>query len=97
MSTPLPQDPALSTPLQIPLIYGVDAVHGLGVEAEAATELGCDVFIAGCHKWLLGPRGTGIVWAHPRAHGAISPTIPSFTVPPARRGGRAPRGTTRVR
>ena len=23
----------------------------------------CDVFVAGTHKWLGGPRGTGIVWS----------------------------------
>jgi selenocysteine lyase/cysteine desulfurase len=38
--------------------------------------LGCDFLAAGTHKWLAGPRGTGIVWgrAWPRVHA----TIPSF-------------------
>jgi selenocysteine lyase/cysteine desulfurase len=43
------------------------------------TELGCDFFVAGCHKWLFGPRGTGFVWGKPAAWPAANPTIPSFT------------------
>jgi isopenicillin-N epimerase len=57
----------------------VDGVHALGVENMTVTDLGADFLIAGCHKWLIGPRGTGIVWGHPRAWPAASPTIPSFS------------------
>jgi selenocysteine lyase/cysteine desulfurase len=56
----------------------VDGVHALGAEAFAVDELGCDVFVAGCHKWLWGPRGTGLVWAKPAAWSRLSPVIPSF-------------------
>ncbi len=54
----------------------VDGVHGLGVEDFAIPELGCDVFIAGCHKWLFGPRGTGLVWGSTRAWKNTIPIIP---------------------
>jgi selenocysteine lyase/cysteine desulfurase len=57
----------------------VDGVHALGVESESVSDMGADFLVAGCHKWLFGPRGTGIVWGHPRAWPAASPTIPSFT------------------
>lgn len=56
----------------------VDGVHGFGVEAEGMAELGCDFFAAGGHKWLFGPRGTGILWGHPAAWARTLPTIPSF-------------------
>jgi selenocysteine lyase/cysteine desulfurase len=59
----------------------VDGVHGLGVEEAAAASLGCDFFVAGCHKWLFGPRGTGLVWGAPRAWAQASPTIPTFSDP----------------
>jgi isopenicillin-N epimerase len=59
-------------------LLAVDGVHGLGVENATVADLGCDIFIAGCHKWLFGPRGTGIVWATPHAWGATTATIPSF-------------------
>lgn len=56
----------------------VDGVHGLGVEDVRLDDLGCDFFIAGTHKWLFGPRGTGLVWGHPRAWPAASAIIPTF-------------------
>ena len=34
------------------------------------------LFVAGTHKWLGGPRGTGLVWT--RDWRRIAPTIPSF-------------------
>jgi selenocysteine lyase/cysteine desulfurase len=57
----------------------VDAVHGFGIETESFPELGCDFFIAGCHKWLYGPRGTGLVAGTRQAWQTVSPIIPSFT------------------
>ena len=57
----------------------VDGVHGLGVEEVTMEGLGADFFVAGCHKWLFGPRGTGIVWGRPAAWERLTPTIPSFS------------------
>jgi selenocysteine lyase/cysteine desulfurase len=56
-----------------------DGVHGFGIENARLPDLGCDFFVAGCHKWLFGPRGTGIVWARPSAWPHVTHTIPSFT------------------
>jgi isopenicillin-N epimerase len=61
------------------VLLSVDGVHGFGVEDAAVAELGCDFFVAGCHKWLLGPRGTGLVWGRgDEAWSAVLPTIPTF-------------------
>jgi isopenicillin-N epimerase len=60
------------------ILMCVDGVHGFGVEAFEVTQLGCDIFIAGCHKWLFGPRGTGLVWARDHAFGALRAAIPPF-------------------
>jgi selenocysteine lyase/cysteine desulfurase len=60
------------------IIFCVDGVHGLGIDDVTLPELGCDVFIAGTHKWLFGPRGTGLVWARPEVQQLIPPTIPPF-------------------
>jgi selenocysteine lyase/cysteine desulfurase len=56
----------------------VDGVHGFGVEDVTLADLGCDLLMAGCHKWLFGPRGTGIVAGTRRGWEALLPTIPSF-------------------
>jgi isopenicillin-N epimerase len=60
------------------ILLAVDGVHGFGVEDVAVADLGCDIFISGCHKWLFGPRGTGIVWARPEAWSETTATIPTF-------------------
>lgn len=56
----------------------VDGVHGFGVEDVTMPQLGCDFFIAGCHKWLFGPRGTGLIWGSERGWEQVLPTVPSF-------------------
>lgn len=56
----------------------VDGVHGFGLLDETAQSLGVDVFIAGTHKWIFGPRGTGLIWANEAGWAATTPTIPSF-------------------
>jgi isopenicillin-N epimerase len=61
------------------ILLCVDGVHGFGIENARLPDLGCDFFVAGCHKWLFGPRGTGIVWGRPSAWRHVTHTIPSFT------------------
>ena len=61
------------------IIFCVDGVHALGVEDFRVSELGCDFLIAGTHKWMFGPRGTGLVWGHPRAWPIARATIPTFS------------------
>jgi isopenicillin-N epimerase len=56
----------------------VDGVHGLGVEDIDLPAMGCDFFVAGCHKWLLGPRGTGVLWGKAEAWPRLAPCIPTF-------------------
>jgi isopenicillin-N epimerase len=61
------------------ILLCVDGVHGFGIENVRVPALGCDFFAAGCHKWLFGPRGTGLVWGRPSAWRHMTHTIPSFT------------------
>ncbi len=60
------------------VIFCVDGVHALGVEDFRLNELGCDFLIAGTHKWMFGPRGTGLVWGHPQAWPMAQAIIPTF-------------------
>jgi isopenicillin-N epimerase len=61
------------------ILFCLDGVHGLGVEATGVRSLGCDFLVAGCHKWLFGPRGTGLIWGKATAWHHVEPTIPSFS------------------
>ena len=60
------------------VLLAVDGVHGFGVEDIRLSDLKLDFFAAGCHKWLFGPRGTGILWASTRGWASTRPLIPSF-------------------
>jgi isopenicillin-N epimerase len=65
------------------VLFCVDGVHGFGVENTTLPQLGCDFLVAGCHKWLFGPRGTGVVFGTPYGWSRVTPTVPSFLAPNA--------------
>jgi len=60
------------------IIYVIDGVHGFGCSEAQVASLGCDFFSAGTHKWILGPHGTGLVWAREGQWAQIVPTIPTI-------------------
>ncbi len=57
------------------IYYCVDGVHALGIEDFTIPDLNCDFWIAGTHKWLFGPRGTGVMWGKPESWKITRPTI----------------------
>ncbi|ABG40208.1 Twin-arginine translocation pathway signal [Paraglaciecola sp. T6c] len=61
------------------ILFCIDGVHGFGIEDQDISQLGCDFFVAGTHKWIFGPRGTGVVWGNERAWAQSEPVIPSFS------------------
>lgn len=64
------------------IYFCVDGVHGFGVENITMADLGCDFFVAGTHKWIFGPRGTGILWAKKDVSDMMAPVIPAFRITP---------------
>ncbi|MBK5414378.1 pyoverdine-tailoring periplasmic protein PvdN [Pseudomonas sp. TH31] len=61
------------------IIYLVDGVHGFGVDDLGFPAMNCDFFIAGTHKWMFGPRGTGIVCSRSTEVKYVTPIIPTFS------------------
>jgi selenocysteine lyase/cysteine desulfurase len=61
------------------ILVCLDGVHGFAAEDATPDDLGIDFLVTGTHKWLFGPRGTGLVWARPEAWSRFTPVIPSFT------------------
>ncbi|MBT9304869.1 pyoverdine-tailoring periplasmic protein PvdN [Pseudomonas sp. TAE6080] len=61
------------------ILYVVDGVHGFGVEDLSFPQMHCDFFIAGTHKWMFGPRGTGIICARSEELKDVTPTVPTFS------------------
>jgi len=60
------------------ILLCVDGVHGFGAEDASMADLGCDFFVAGTHKWMFGPRGTGVIWGRAELWSRLRPTIPHF-------------------
>ncbi len=60
------------------VVFVLDGVHGFGCTDESAAQLGADFFSAGTHKWMLAPRGTGVLWGRADRWPLLRPTIPSF-------------------
>ena len=40
----------------------IDGAHGPGMLDLNLKDMGCDAYASCCHKWLLGPNGTGFVY-----------------------------------
>ena len=59
---------------------GLDAERVHAVD-ETPDKLGADFLVAGCHKWLSGPRGTGLIWGRQEAWPRFTPVIPTFGAP----------------
>ncbi len=62
------------------ILLVVDGVHGFGAEDESVAAMGADFFIAGTHKWMFGPRGTGIVWAKTENWKILRMSFPAFAM-----------------
>lgn len=67
------------------ILVCVDGVHGFGAVDTDVADLGCDFLATGTHKWLFGPRGTGVLWG--RDWEPLTELIPTFSGP-AQDGGR---------
>jgi selenocysteine lyase/cysteine desulfurase len=44
------------------LFVFIDGAHGPGLIPTQLNELGCDAYASCCHKWMLGPKGTGFLY-----------------------------------
>ena len=54
----------------ISVIDGAQAVGGIAVDVKA---LGCDVYATSGHKWLLAPKGTGLLYLRKELGNTIDP------------------------
>jgi selenocysteine lyase/cysteine desulfurase len=54
----------------ISIVDGAQAVGAMPVDVKA---LGCDAYATSGHKWLMGPKGTGLLYVSKHASAAIQP------------------------
>jgi len=61
------------------IVSVVAGAHGFGVDNLNFAQMNCDFFIAGTHKWMFGPRGTGIICSRFEEVRYVTPIIPTFS------------------
>jgi selenocysteine lyase/cysteine desulfurase len=68
---PIPEIAALARSKDI--ICVVDGAQALGQIPVDVKALGCHAYAASGHKWLMGPKGTGLLYLSPETTGRIEP------------------------
>lgn len=64
---------ALARERGVPVL--VDGAHAVGMLDLRLGELDADWYAGNCHKWLLAPKGSGFLWAAPRARDGLRPPV----------------------
>ena len=55
------------------IFVAVDGAHGAGMLDLDLKALGCDFYATCCHKWLLGPKGTGFLYVKKEMQDILMP------------------------
>lgn len=58
------------------LFVFVDGAHGPGMMPLNLHDIGCDAYASCCHKWMLGPKGTGFLYVKKE----IQPLVQSYFI-----------------
>jgi len=55
--------------------FALDGAQSLGHVPFDIRGTGADYYAASCHKWLMGPKRTGLLYVHPDRQAAAVPTV----------------------
>jgi len=61
------------------ILVAVDGAQTAGMFKFSLKELGCDFYSASGHKWLFGPKGTGILYASEEKRELLKPLMVAKT------------------
>lgn len=56
----------------------IDGAHAPGHLAVNLADLGADIYVGNCHKWLLAPKGAGFLWARQDVQEILQPLVVSW-------------------
>ncbi len=51
----------------------IDGAHGAGMMPLNLHDIGCDTYAGCCHKWMLGPKGTGFLYVRKAFQETLQP------------------------
>ena len=64
-------------------ITAIDGAHSLGQIDIDLSDIGSDFYIGSCHKWLLGPKGTGMIYVSGQLQNVLRPLFIGDDLRPA--------------
>jgi isopenicillin-N epimerase len=74
----LPVEEVCQRASQVGVPVCIDGPHAVAQLPLALDTLGCDYYVASCHKWLCGPLGSGFIYARPEHHARLTPLVQSW-------------------
>lgn len=60
------------------ILVCIDGPHALMTQSIDLRALGCDFYVASCHKWLSAPFGSGFLYVDRRHQSGMQPVITSW-------------------
>ncbi len=60
------------------ILVCIDGPHALMTQSINLRQLGCDYYVASCHKWLSAPFGSGFLYVDRRHQSSTQPVITSW-------------------
>lgn len=61
------------------IIFAVDGAHAPGAIKLDFSQMNCDFYGTNLHKWMMGPKGTGFGWFHPRIKDRVQLSFAGWT------------------
>ncbi|MBM3144025.1 MAG: aminotransferase class V-fold PLP-dependent enzyme [Chloroflexi bacterium] len=67
---------------QAGLLCIVDGAHTPGQIPVNLEAIGADLYVGACHKWLMAPKGSAFLYAHPGVQSRLDPLVISWGYQP---------------
>lgn len=61
-------------------LSAIDGAHAVGMIPMNIEDIGCDFYTSSCHKWLLAPKGVGMLYMAEKHQNKVLPLIKGYNM-----------------